>query len=86
VPALADRALVIGIDRYVDPKLDIGGESSAKDVGEIVALLRTNALGYEDADIRILKNEDATRKEILDSIRDWLIDGTEPGDRVRTTN
>lgn len=81
-PALADRALVIGIDRYNDSRIDVGGNSSAADVAEIVDLLRTNALGYDEKDIRILKDGEATRQAILDSIREWLIDGTKPGDRV----
>jgi metacaspase-1 len=81
-PALADRALVIGIDRYSDPKLDIGGGSSGNDVEKIVGTLRGNAMGYDAGDIRILQNGDATRQAILAGIEEWLIAGTAPGERA----
>ena len=44
---------------------------------------RTNALGYDDADIRILEQRrgDRARRSSIRSA-DWLIDGTKAGDRV----
>jgi hypothetical protein len=80
--AAAQRALVIGIDRYTDQKLDIGGSSSTNDVLAMLDLIKSNAYGYSEADILVLTDGDATRQAILDGIRTWLLDGTKPGDRI----
>jgi hypothetical protein len=80
-PAAADRALVVGIDRYADGRLSLPGASSVNDAGAIAALL-TDSLGYDDADIRVLTDEAATRAAIADGFDQWLVDGTGPGDRV----
>lgn len=80
-PAAADRALVVGIDRYADPKLDLGGNGSARDVAAIVGLLQSS-LGYGAGDIRVLADGAASRAAIIDGFDTWLIDGTKAGDRV----
>lgn len=80
--AAAQRALVIGIDRYADKKLDIGGSSSTNDVLAMLDLIKSNVYGYSEADIMVLTDGDATRTAILDGIRTWLLDGTKPGDRI----
>jgi hypothetical protein len=80
-PALADRALVIGIDRYADQKFGAPGTSSANDVAAIGALL-TSALGYGASDVKLLTDEGATREAILDAFRSWLIDDTKEGERA----
>jgi hypothetical protein len=81
VPALADRALVVGVDAYADPKLAIGGRSSSRDVAAIVSLLKGD-LGYRPDDIAVLADGEASRAAILDKFQTWLIDGSKPGDRV----
>jgi hypothetical protein len=80
-PALADRALVIGIDRYADQKFGAAGTSSANDVAAIGALL-TGALGYGASDVKLLTDEGATRDAILAAFQSWLIDGTKAGERA----
>ena len=83
LPATAgQRALVIGIDRYADKQLDIGGDSSSNDVARVLGMLRSNQLGYDEADIRVLADGAATREAILAAIEEWLIGGTAPGDRA----
>ncbi|MGF6171813.1 caspase family protein [Ensifer sp. 4252] len=81
-PALAaDRALLIGIGNYqnLSPKLFLHGPKN-----DLVAMegLLTGTLGFTRSSIRVLKDEQATRAAVLSSIDEWLIAGTEPGDRA----
>lgn len=75
----ADRALLIGIDRYKIPSLNLVG--SENDVTDMGALLRER-FGYAAENIRTLMHERATRQGILSEIENWLVKGTQPGDRV----
>ncbi len=59
LPALADRALVIGIDAYTLEKLALGGKSSAHDAVAITRLLTEN-LGFAAADIKVLTDGEAS--------------------------
>lgn len=84
VSALAEtrRALLIGINRYeVDPATDrtpdLGGAVS--DAEAIAESLRTHH-GFQPADIRILKDREATRAAILSAVRGHLIAPAQPGD------
>ncbi len=81
-PALAaDRALLIGIGSYqnLQPKLFLYGPKN-----DLVAMegLLTGTLGFDRSAIRVLKDEQATRATILSSIEEWLVAGTQPGDRA----
>jgi len=79
VPTLAqDRALLVGIDtyQYVSPL-----RGSKTDVEEMVQFIQ-KVWNYQSNQIRTLVDEQATRENILNSIDDWLIKGTQPGDRV----
>jgi acetyl esterase/lipase len=80
-PALADRALVIGIDSYADERLAVAGTSSGADAAAIIGLL-TGSLGYAPADVKTLLNADATREAIIAAFEDWLIAGTKDGERA----
>ncbi|WP_457583035.1 caspase family protein [Ensifer canadensis] len=77
----ADRALLIGIGSYqhLPPKLFLHGPKN-----DLVAMegLLTGSLGFERSAIRVLKDEQATRAAILRSIEEWLIAGTQSGDRA----
>ncbi len=82
VPALADRALLIGIDHYADSALGSAGLGTAgRDIAAVQRLL-TETLGYGDSDIRVVANEEATLEGIKSAITDWLVSGTKPGERV----
>jgi hypothetical protein len=81
LPALADRALVVGIDAYSDAKLVLGGKSSAHDAAAIASLLK-DSLGYAPSDIKVLADGAASRAAILDAFNSWLVEGSKPGERV----
>lgn len=76
----ADRALLIGVAKY-----EAGGISSLPgtqtDVDNVHDML-TNGFDLPSEAIKVLRNEQATHNGILDAIDQWLIAGTESGDRV----
>ncbi|HEV7318324.1 MAG TPA: caspase family protein [Ensifer sp.] len=81
-PASArDRALLVGVGNYqnLSPKFTLNGPKN-----DLVAMqtLLVDKLGFDASSIRVLKDEQATRAEILSSMNTWLVDETEPGDRV----
>ena len=75
------RALLVGIN-YENADADIprlsGCVNDSRDMQEYM----TQMLGIPATSIRILTEEQATRKAILAGFRTWLIEGTEPGDTV----
>lgn len=77
----ADRALLIGIGTYqnLPPKLFLHGPKN-----DLVAMegLLTGTLGFDRSVVRVLRDEQATRASILSSIEEWLVAGTQPGDRA----
>lgn len=81
VTAIAeDRALLIGITRYADrriPKLP-GCDDDAR---EVSAMLRQGA-GMRPEQIKLLLSADATHGAIVAALDEWLVAGTQPGDRV----
>jgi len=77
----ADRALVIGIGSYANLPEKMFLEGPKNDVPLIEKLLKEK-LGYPADSIRVLRDQDASRAAILASIDEWLVNGTEPGDRV----
>lgn len=79
-PSRGDRALLVGIDRYADPRFtDLRG--AVRDARNIRRLL-TEHLGYAPEEVRVLVDEGATREGIVAGIRDWLVAGTHPGSRA----
>ncbi|WP_242222871.1 caspase family protein [Shinella zoogloeoides] len=77
----ADRALLIGIGTYATLPEKLFLEGPKNDVPLIEKLLREKQ-GYAADSIRILRDKDASRAAILASIDEWLVAGTQPGDRV----
>ena len=73
------RALLIGIDAYRHVGSLLG--APVNDAKEMASLL-IDHLGYQESDIRILVDEQATRDNILSGISDWLVNGTASGDEV----
>ena len=73
------RALLIGINKYKDPRLNIPG--CVEDANETAAFIKSK-YGFKDEEIKILINQDATAANIVKSFEDWLIKGTKPGERV----
>ncbi len=78
--AAEDRALIIGIEKYggdaIKPAL--GSERDADEVERFAI----EKLGFKPASIRKLKGAQATSQRIANEVRQWLIEGTKPGDRV----
>jgi len=75
-----DRALVIGIERYADPRIPTlpGCEDDAHEV----ALLLEQGFEMKQNQIRLLLSHNATLENILAGLEDWVVGGTHPGDRV----
>ncbi|WP_104667235.1 caspase family protein [Ensifer adhaerens] len=77
----ADRALLIGIGRFENLPARFALNGPPNDLRAMQALL-TERFGFDASSIRVLQDEQATRAEILASMNTWLVDETEPGDRV----
>lgn len=76
-----DRALLIGLGNYQNLPAEFSLPGPANDLIAMQKLL-TERLGFDRASIRVLKDGQATRAEILSSMNGWLVDATKPGDRV----
>ena len=72
------RALLIGIDDY--PHFN-SLNGPANDARVMAAFLRDHA-EFQDEDIRLLLDSDATRDAILTTAEEWLVRGTTSGDEV----
>jgi hypothetical protein len=78
----ANRALLIGLDNYADPKLSFKVKgASAGDVQAMQALL-VEKLGFGAEHVKLLIDQAATKQAILGHIKSWLLAGTKPGDRA----
>ena len=71
-------ALLVGIDKY-EKVSDLDG--CVNDVENMKALLR-DKFGFEESNIKVLANEQATRKGILDAFQQHLIAQAKQGDLV----
>ena len=82
VPPLAQdsgrKALLIGIDAYQGVSPLIGPVNDAEAMHAFI----TADLGFDDGDVKLLTDADATRANILREIEEWLIGETRPGDEV----
>ena len=74
-----DRALIIGIDAYETGVNPLKGP--VRDA-RMMAEMAQKVWGFAPNQIRLLLDRDASAKNILASFKQWLIDGTKPGDRV----
>lgn len=75
---MAKRALLVGINKYKIPGADLNG--CVNDVTNIRDIL-LSYFGFNASDIRVLVNERATKKNILDRIK-WLINEAKNGDSL----
>jgi len=73
-----DRALLIGIGKYKNNIKNLPG------VLLDIETMRDSAqiLGFKDENIKVIVNEQVTLKNLKDTIKNWLIDGTTVEDRV----
>ena len=72
------RALLIGIDRYRHVSPLIGTVNDARAMQAYVS----SHLGFDDGDVKMLLDGEATRDNILGTMAEWLIAGTREGDDV----
>ncbi len=75
-----DRALLIGINQYNDPAVrKLYG--TLNDLQAFHTML-IQQLNFKEAEIRELKDTNATHDGILQAIDNWLVKGSAPGNRV----
>jgi hypothetical protein len=74
------RALLVGINQYQQPWVNPvrGSEEDALATRDFIM----RQYGFLDSEIRLLAGPQATRRAILDSFEEWLVEGTQPGERV----
>lgn len=73
-----DRALLIGIDYYKLASDTPGSTTDAKAMEQFLI----SKFKFDTNSIHILRNEQATAENIRQEFENWLIKGTEPGDRI----
>jgi hypothetical protein len=76
----ADRALVVGVEKYADSRVP-ETPGCVLDATQTAKFLETK-YGFAGTAIKVLTNEQATAANIEKEFRHWLIEGTQPGDRV----
>ena len=74
------RALLVGISNYEGPNVPPtrGAEEDAVETAEFIK----SQYGFLDNEVKVLKGQQATARNIIAEFQHWLIDGTQPGDRV----
>ncbi|WP_034339501.1 caspase family protein [Deinococcus misasensis] len=73
-----NRALLVGLAEYKDPKANLRGpETDISLMKEVIG-----QLGFKPEQTRTLLNQQATRANILAQMRSWLTEGVGPQDRV----
>jgi len=75
-----DRALIIGIERYMHHL--VSGTVGAEDDAFGVARLLQDRYGFSPDSIKVLINENATSNAIILGLTKWVVEGSKPGDRV----
>ncbi len=67
-----NRALIISLDSYADPKLGGSPKGLAENDAASIRKLLIEKLGYKPGQIKTLRNEQATKSAILTAIAKWL--------------
>jgi len=73
----AKKALLVGIEQHSDPTRNL--EGVADDVRLVKEAITVGA-GFQEKDVRSLLNSKATKQDVINNFKEWLIDGTAPGD------
>jgi hypothetical protein len=76
----ADRALVVGVEKYGDNRVP-ETPGCVQDALQTAGFL-TSRYGFAASSIKVLTNEQATSANVVLEFRRWLVEGTQPGDRV----
>ncbi len=73
-----DRALLVGVGRYAQLDARLSGVSL--DIQMMTEFARL--LGFEKDAIKVLAHEEASTRQVVAAVEDWLIEGVGPEDRV----
>jgi hypothetical protein len=73
-----DRALLIGVGKFVDSRLDLPGIDLDINIMKDV----TSLLGFKDDQVKVLQDFDATLGNVKNTMKTWLHDGVSSNDRV----
>ncbi len=74
----ADRALLIGVGKYRVEAANLPG------IDLDIEMMKNTAglLGFKESEIKVLMDEQATLRNVVRTMQDWLIKGVSPQDRV----
>ena len=80
--AARDRALVVGVNQY--PLVEHGARDLRGAVPDALSFARAleTTFKFDPADIKLLRDGEATAAAITSGFENWLIAGSGPGDRV----
>jgi hypothetical protein len=76
---MKNKALLVGINKYPDPRNELRG--CVNDILEMEHFIAETNKVYSKQNIKKLTNKDATKKEMLTQLK-WLIEGAEAGDQL----
>ncbi|MBI2571280.1 MAG: caspase family protein [Candidatus Schekmanbacteria bacterium] len=76
----SDRALLVGIERYGDPR--VPATPGCQLDATATARFLQESFGFAPDSVKVLLDGEATAAGIVSSFREWLIAGSQPGDRV----
>jgi hypothetical protein len=76
---MKNKALLVGINKYPDPRNELRG--CVNDILEMEHFIAEANKVYPKKNIKKLTNKEATKKEILIQLK-WLIEGAEAGDQL----
>lgn len=77
-----DRALIIGINAYTADAKGNGPLEGCRTDAQNMHQLIQEIWGYRPSQIKTLLDREATRRAILTAFDDWLVKGSQTGDRV----
>jgi Caspase domain/Domain of unknown function (DUF4384) len=75
----ARRALLVGVEAYLKPMKPLRG---VRDDVKMVTEVLTKQNMFSKSEIKTLMDHQATKANIVRNFKQWLIDGTAPGDTV----
>ena len=73
-----DRVLLIGVGQYADESANLDGIDLDIDIMSRVA----RNMGFEQSNIKIIADEEATLANVDNAMSTWLVEGVQPQDKV----
>jgi hypothetical protein len=74
-----NKALLVGINKYPDPRNELRG--CVNDILDMEHFITETNKVYQKENVNLLTDKQATKKGIVSKIK-WLIEGAEPGDQL----